>query len=45
MLHVREFRPNDDFDFFNRLVWDEHKRRTQRLRGNIHGPFSVDDSY
>jgi hypothetical protein len=42
---VREFCENDNFDFFNELVWDEHKRRGERLRDRIDGQFSVDYSF
>jgi hypothetical protein len=39
---VREFRENDDFDYFDRLVWDENTKRGERLGIKLNGKYSVD---
>ncbi|MFC5703349.1 hypothetical protein ACFPVX_18845 [Cohnella faecalis] len=42
---VREFREDDDFHYFDRLVWEEHRRRGERIGIHMNGSFSVDTSH
>jgi hypothetical protein len=31
VLQVREFNEHDDFDYYDRLAWEEHIRRGERI--------------